>query len=133
PTKRRFTTTLQRAQVTRIEHPETTRDYAATLALPVMDNIAAIRALPPEEAQRAYPVRLNAILTSVHALRDCYFLQMGAEGVYVDASDQNLNSLRAGQRVLVTGLTAAGGFAPVVTHPRLEVIGPAPMPKAREL
>jgi PAS domain S-box-containing protein len=133
PTRRRFTTTLQRAQVTRIDHSKMASGLVTTQGLPLMTSITAIRALTPEEAQRAYPVRLLAILTSVHALRDCYFLQMGEEGIYVDASDQNLSALRSGQQVLVTGLTAAGGFAPVITHPRLEVIGPASMPTAREL
>jgi PAS domain S-box-containing protein len=133
PTRRRFTITLQRAQVTRVEHAAPARPSLVQPKLPLITDIAAIRALPAEEAQRAYPVRLTAVLTSVHRLRDCYFLQMGNEGIYVDASDQNLDYLRAGQQVVVTGLTSAGGFAPVIIHPHLRTLGPASLPEPQEV
>ncbi len=133
PTRSRFTTTLQRAKVSRIPSAPSYRSKRAVNALPEITQLSAIRALTPEEASRAYPVRVTAILTAVHAHRESYFLQMGNDGVYVDATNQDLSELRAGQRVLVTGLTGPGGFAPVITHPLLKVLGPAAMPKPQEL
>ena len=130
PARRRFTMTLQRALVT---HDQRTSLASARSSrvnpLPVVTDISTIRSLAPEEAAKAYPVRVVAVLTAVHAARDCYFLQMGNEGIYVDATNQQLEGLRAGQRVLVTGLTAPGGFAPVIVHPLLKVLGPTSMPQ----
>ncbi len=133
PMRRRFTMTLRRASVVASSPAQSMRGSANPInPLPPMTDISAIRALSPEKAARAYPVRVVAVLTSVHAPRDCYFLQMGNEGIYVDATDQRLEDLEAGQRVLVTGLTAPGGFAPVIVHPHLKVLGPATMPKPQE-
>ena len=134
PTRRRFTVTLQRASVNRHSSgPASSVRSAHASTLPLMTEISAIRSLTSEEAARAYPVRVTAVLTSVQAMRDCYFLQMGSEGIYVDATSQQLAELRPGQQVLVTGLTAAGGFAPVIVHPHLKVLGVAPMPKPQEV
>jgi PAS domain S-box-containing protein len=133
PTRRRFTILLQRAQVTRAAEPATKPASGPVASLPLLTSISAIRALPADEANRAYPVRLVAVLTSVHALRDCYFLQIGNEGIYVDASVQRLEALRPGQKVLVTGLTSAGGFAPVIVHPHLQIIGEASLPVPVEI
>jgi PAS domain S-box-containing protein len=131
PTRRRFTITLQRAEVAAIA---TLRSYEKPIKpLPLITSIAQIRRMSPEEAARAYPVRLTAVLTSVNVQRDCYFLQMGHDGIYVDASGQNVEELRVGQQVSVTGLTSAGGFAPVLIHPHLSILGDAPLPSPTEL
>src|SRR5690606_28378819 len=133
PARRRFTMTLQRAIVTRDQRTSFAGTRAAPVErLPVVTDISTIRSLAPEEAAKAYPVRVVAVLTAVHAPRDCYFLQMGSEGIYVDATNQDLEGLRAGQRVLVTGLTAPGGFAPVIVHPLLTALGPTSMPKPQK-
>src|SRR5690606_29111730 len=98
--RRRFTVTLQRAAVSRQQGGSASSvRLAQASTLPVMTEISAIRSLTPEEAARAYPVIVIAVLTSVQALQDCYFLQMGSEGIYVDATNQQLTELRPGQQV----------------------------------
>lgn len=127
PTRRRFTTTVQRAQVRRIDAAEIDPPAAAP-SLPVLSSIEAIRALSPAEANRAYPVQLTAIVTALSPSRDSCYLQMTDVGLYVDATLQNIEHLRPGQRVLVRGVSSAGGFAPVITHPRVEILGEGPLP-----
>jgi PAS domain S-box-containing protein len=127
PTRRRFTSLIQRAEVRRISTAQI-EPPAAAPALPRLTSIEAIRALSPDEANRAFPVRLTAIVTALHPSGDSYFLQTTDAGLYVDATLQNLKHLRAGQRVRVTGVSSAGGFAPVITHPSLEILGDASLP-----
>jgi PAS domain S-box-containing protein len=127
PTRRRFTSMVQRADVRKISTAEI-EPPAAAPALPRLTSIEAIRALTPEEANRAFPVRLTAIVTSLHASGDSYFLQTTDAGLYVDATLQNLKHVRAGQRVRVTGVSSAGGFAPVITHASLEILDEAGLP-----
>jgi PAS domain S-box-containing protein len=131
PTRRRFTITLQRSDVRPIDAVRSPDTPSNTL--PLVTSIAQIRNMSSEEASRAYPARLTAVVTSVNAQRDCYFLQMGNDGIYVDASDQKLDGLKVGDEVTVTGLTSPGGFAPVLTHPHLQVIGRAALPAPQEL
>ncbi len=134
PTPRRFTLTLQRAEVKRIDASLAQPGAGeARSGLPFMTSIASIRRLPNERAARAYPVDITGILTAIHHQRDCFFIQLGAEGIYVDASDQALKHLRPGQRVRLKGVTWAGGFAPVIMHPRLEVLGTAQLPVAQQV
>jgi PAS domain S-box-containing protein len=134
PTPRRFTITLQRAEVKRIDASIAQLGASeAHSGLPLMTSIADMRQLPNELAARAYPVDITAVVTAVHHQRDCFFIQLGAEGIYVDASDQALKHLRPGQRVRLKGVTWPGGFAPVIMHPRWEVLGTAQLPVAQHV
>jgi PAS domain S-box-containing protein len=132
PVRRRFTITLQRAEIDRIERQTLQHGPPESEAgLQTMTSVAGIRMLPNELAQHAFPVDIEGVLTNVHHQRDCFFIQMGAEGIYVDASDQALQALRPGQRVRLRGLTWSGGFAPVIIHPRIEVLGRGELPLAQ--
>lgn len=132
PAPRLFTTTLQRSQVRYLAPSEMQPSVdEAQLDLPLMKTIQQIRQLPNELARKAFPVDLEAVLTVIHHQRDCFFIQFGEEGIYVDASDQSLRALRSGQRVRIRGVTWPGGFAPVIIHPRVDVIeeGTLPLPQ----
>ncbi|HKE95783.1 MAG TPA: ATP-binding protein, partial [Povalibacter sp.] len=132
PTPRRFTITLQRADVKRIA-AATVLPARSLGVLPTITSIAAIRRMQSDVAGRAYPVDVTAVLTAVHFQSDCYFIQAGREGIYVDASDQDLKDLRPGMRVRLTGVTWPGGFAPVIIHPRLQVLGAGQLPAAESV
>ncbi len=134
PTPRRFTITLQRADVIRVAPQSLQLGPAESQSgTPAITSIASIRGLPNEVASHAYPVDLEAVLTNIHHQRDCFFIQMGAEGIYVDASDQALQTLRAGQRIRLRGVTWSGGFAPVIIHPHIEVLGQGALPVAQRV
>ncbi len=134
PTPRRFTITLQRAEVTRVSRQTLQLGPSeAASGLRTMTSIESVRALPNELARQAYPVDIRAVLTNIHHQRDCFFIQLGSEGIYVDASDQALQSLRPGQLVRLRGVTWPGGFAPVIMHPWIEVLGAGELPRAQRV
>ncbi len=132
PTPRRFTLTLQRAEVRQIaaSAAQLAPDDELHSGLPVMTSIAAVRRMQSDVAARAYPVNLTGVLTVVHALSDCFFIQVGSEGMYVDASDQMVKDLRPGSFVRLRGVTWPGGYAPVVIHPRVQVLSAGELPVA---
>jgi PAS domain S-box-containing protein len=127
PTVRRFTVTLQRANVELTPHAPNAVESEDDL--PSMSSTVAIRRLPSEVASRAYPADVTAVITAVLYQRDSLIMQSGDVGVYVDATDQKLDHLKVGSRVRVRGVTWPGGFAPVITHPQIELLDSAPLPK----
>jgi PAS domain S-box-containing protein len=133
PTPRRFTITLQRADVVAIPKAAAQIGDADDSALPVMTSIAAIRRMQSDVASRAYPVDLVGVITIVDPRSDHYFIQSGNEGIYVDASDQALAHVDVGSRVRLRGLTWAGGFAPVIIHPQLEMLGHTQLPAGEKV
>ena len=130
PTLRRFTTTLQRASVRRIAKADIgSVTPEANLGLPMMTSIAAVRALSREQAARALPVELTGVLTIVSHRGSYFFMQMDRQAIFVDASDQPLSSFQAGDLVRLAGITAPGGFAPVIFQPRLALVSRGPLPE----
>ncbi len=128
PTRVRFTVTFQRANLQRIA--PTAISSTARAMWPVLTSLEQIRKLTNSEAERAYPVDFEAVLTSVHYQRDCFFVQVGNQGIYIDSSYLPMNTLHTGARIRLLGATWAGGFAPVIIHPHVEVLGPGELPQA---
>ncbi len=133
PTPRRFTMTLQRAQVRLIDAATRTAAVMESEPLPLLTDIEAVRQLPQSEAARSLPVSISGVLTMVQRSSDLFFVQSGNEAIFVDASDLALEGLEPGQRVRVDGLTGEGGFAPVIRHPRIEVLGAGTLPVAQKV
>ena len=95
--------------------------------LPTLTSFAAVRALPPDEAKRGYPVRATAIVTSPGGTASASgFVQDGTAGIYMVSTGE---PLEAGQRVEITARTAAGDFAPIVDNARLRPLGRGEMPE----
>ncbi|HEX2585321.1 MAG TPA: response regulator [Steroidobacteraceae bacterium] len=131
PTPRRFTITLQHAKV------EKSKDQSVTAADWLIENepvllrdIRDVHNLGSEDAARGMPVDVIAVITNVQAFSDCFFVQSGTTGIFIDASDQNLDSYQVGQKIRLQGLTAPGGFAPVIIHPKVQVLGSGVLPTA---
>jgi PAS domain S-box-containing protein len=64
---------------------------------------------------------------------DLVFIQAGSEAIFVDCSDQALQGLEPGTQVRITGLTGGGGFAPIIRHPSIQVLGKAALPPAQKV
>jgi PAS domain S-box-containing protein len=75
------------------------------------------------------PVKLEGVLTFVDATNYMSFLQDESGGVYFNVPDRS--RLKIGDRVRLTGVTAAGEFTPVVQAKELSALGAAPIPAAR--
>ncbi len=127
PTMRRFNIAIEHAQARTIEAGEWV-PAPAVQGLPAMTTIAAIRKLSAQEAARAYPVHVTAIISAVHYRREFFFVQSEDQGIFVDATGQSITALRPGLQITIDGLTAPGGFAPVITHPRVQILGAAELP-----
>jgi PAS domain S-box-containing protein len=132
PTPRRFTTTLQRAEVKRIARDAQLLRADPSAGEPITE-IAQVRQLSNEEAAVGLPVNLSGVLTMVQRSSDLVFIQSGDEAIFVDCSDLTLQGMVPGQRVRITGLTGGGGFAPIIRHPRIEVLGPGVLPVAQKV
>ncbi|MBS1871916.1 MAG: response regulator [Acidobacteria bacterium] len=95
-------------------------------------SIEQINKLDNVEAAKAYPVRLEAVVVRMAPAVNQLVLQQGsgshAFGIYV--SPPYDLSLTSGERVEVEGVTAAGGYAPVVANARFRRVGRVGLPGA---
>jgi signal transduction histidine kinase len=96
--------------------------------LPLVTRVRELRRLTDVEARRGYPVRLTAVVTCCGPGR-ALFVHDGSAEVYVE-SRRHRHNTRPGDRVELTGVSAAGGFVPMVTHPRIRALGHGPLPPA---
>ena len=88
--------------------------------LPTLTRVADLHRLTRQEAERQYPVYLTGVVTFADVLNYQFFIQDESGGVFVDAANVSLNSLRAGQKITLTGVSGPGLFAPIVafaSHP----------------
>jgi signal transduction histidine kinase/CheY-like chemotaxis protein len=95
--------------------------------LPLLTTVQQVRGLTAEEAKRGYPVRVQGVVTYHDPQWSFFFLQDSTAGIFVDSTDQG-QTLQTGQRLVVSGVTAPGGFAPVIIQPRMEALGRGPLP-----
>ncbi len=94
-----------------------------------LTSVAQVRALKSDEALRAIPVRVEGVVTMIDAHQSFYFLEHARTGIFIDASKQSLRGLRLGQRLELEGVTAPGGFAPIITHPHVRLLEQAGLPE----
>lgn len=103
----------------------------APSALPTLTAARQIHGLSNEEAARGYPVRLDgAIVLYYNADLGNLFLFDPTGGVYVEMRGQKSLPLRPGDRLRVEGVSAPGGYAPLVDRPQITILSHGPMPPA---
>ncbi len=93
--------------------------------------VAQVHSLTPEEASRASPVHLRGVITFFDSGYGMLFVQDATGGTFIDAHSLASRNLHAGQLVNVSGVTAAGFFAPQVERCTLKVIGNEKLPAPR--
>lgn len=91
---------------------------------------AAVRGLSVELAEQRVPVRLRGVVTFFDELLYSRFIQDDTAGIYLRESS-NTPLLVPGQVVEVEGTTGPGEYAPIVVPERVQVIGEAPLPRAK--
>jgi PAS domain S-box-containing protein len=97
--------------------------------LPTLTRVSQVRGLSRAEAERGYPVRLDAVATYVSRTIGHLFVQDETGGLYVNGGGRD-SGVAAGDRVRVIGFTAPGGLAAMVTGPTVHRLGPARLPEA---
>jgi signal transduction histidine kinase len=107
-----------------------------------LSRCADIRALTREQAAEGRPVLLRGVITSGQKRRGAFVLQDDSEGIYVTPGQVDpalqreiewidVESLEAGSVLEVEGITAPGGFAPLVVAQRVRFLGKGELPAAR--
>jgi signal transduction histidine kinase len=105
-------------------------------AVPAAEEIRSIRdliALPPEEAARQLPVRLEATLIFYDLTRATYFVHDGSASCRVVIPKDLAAGIRLLDRVELEGVSRKGGFLSDLTAHRLRVLGSAAAPAPRPL
>ena len=113
---------------------------AATDSLPTLQRVEQIRRLSREEANRGYPVRLQAVVTYYTATgprllpfefyssaQPDMFIQDSTAGIWVHVPPGGPTAI-PGQLIEIEGITEEPDFGQEITRPRWKVIGQAPMP-----
>ena len=96
----------------------------------VLTQAADIRGMSVAEAKRGYPVKLRGIITYYNPYNTNLVVQDESAGIYVRVGNSPIPKLETGQLVDLDGFTSPGDVAPVITAPRIKVLGAAPMPPA---
>lgn len=103
-------------------------------SLPVLTTAHQAHSLTIEEAARNYPVRLSAVVTYydpyVDPRRPAFFVSDATGGVFVALSQLPVIAFQAGDLVEITGVSAAGDFAPIVKASDAHAIGKSILPTA---
>lgn len=89
---------------------------------------AAVRALTPDHAQQALPVKVRGVITCAGSL---IFFQDATAGIFIDAPVSTKGRYQVGQFGDLEGFTAPGLFAPQIVPRRFTVMGTTPLPDAR--
>ncbi len=96
--------------------------------LPVLRTVSQVKTLPEEAARRGYPFRIQAVVTYYEPKLNRLAVQDATGGIHVRWVGVT-PWLQLGDLVQVEGITAPGGFAPLLDSARVTMIGAVGMPK----
>jgi len=100
--------------------------------LPTLTTTQQAHSLSSREAVRAYPVHLQGVVTYFDPDYGtgiaATFIHDATGGIYVEQTSKLARQLFVGALVDVRGVSAPGGFGPIVKYPQLRVLGRAPLP-----
>ncbi len=104
----------------------------AEVALPIT-SAQSVRDLLPEEADRAYPVRLKGVVLYFNTKTGSeLMIYDGTAALYIGGTAGRGYDFKAGDLVLIDGVTNGGDFAPVVIASKVAVVGRGELPAPRE-
>ena len=94
----------------------------------IITTLAEVHALSPEEAASAIPVHARATVTYIDPINPVFFVQDRTGPTYASVPRMRELKVQAGDLVDLTGVTAPGQFAPVVSNAWAERISSSSMP-----
>jgi signal transduction histidine kinase len=101
-------------------------------SLPTLTKARDAHNQTPDQAARGYPVRLRGVVTYydpyIAPLHPTVWISDSTGGIYVELSSAPAVPLKAGDLVEITGVSAPGGYAPIVIASEMRVIGKSPLP-----
>jgi hypothetical protein len=100
--------------------------------LPTLTNTHEAHSLTLEQAVRNYPVHLRTVVTYydpyVDQRRPAFFVSDSSGAIFVALSSPPAVPFEAGDLVEITGVSAAGDYAPIVLAARAQLIGKSLLP-----
>ncbi len=105
--------------------------------LPTITTAHAVHSLSPEQAARAFPVHLRAVVTYFDRYIDkrhgALFIHDPSGSIFVALPLEPVLPLQSGDLIEVTGVTGPGDYAPIIAEPHIKVVGHTqlPVPAAR--
>lgn len=97
---------------------------------PVLTNAADVISLPADEAARHLTALVRGVVTAADpTLNGRFFLQDSTGGVFVDNADGRRPE--PGDVVEVSGISEPGAYAPIISDPKVRIMGKAPLPAAK--
>ena len=100
----------------------------------ILTTARSVHDLPRQQAARALPVRLRAVVTYydpyIDARRGALFVHDSSGGVFVSLPAQPILPLKPGSEVELTGITEVGDYAPIVDRVHLQLIGQSSLPQS---
>jgi PAS domain S-box-containing protein len=108
--------------------PDWAREQPSPAPLAVLTTIRQVRELSEDQARRAYPVHLQAVVTYHNPLAVNTFIQDRTGGIYVFFVGAQ-PELHLGDLAEFEGFTRPGQFAPVVAASSVHAIGRQALPK----
>jgi PAS domain S-box-containing protein len=94
---------------------------------PTLTNIAQIRLLTPDLAEKRQPVKITGAITLIDAGHYFFFLQDDTGGIFVHDHDPK-PVYQVGDVVELAAVTDKGDFAPVLVQPQVRKTGATNMP-----
>ncbi len=95
----------------------------------IPSTVGEIRQLSNDDVERNPTVHIHGVVTySDPSVRDT-FVQDSTGGIFVFAPDGGRLDVKTGQLIQIDGVASVGGFAPVITEPKVKVLGQRPLPK----
>lgn len=98
----------------------------------LLRNAAEVRRLAPQEAAQGRPLTLRGVVTFFDLAQFSRFMQDGSAGIHL-TDFAEYPELKAGDEIIVTGVTDSGDYAPVVRPQRVEQVGSVPLPEPRRV
>jgi signal transduction histidine kinase/CheY-like chemotaxis protein len=100
--------------------------------LPTLTRAHDAHSLTMEQARRNYPVKLNAVVTYydpfVDPRRPALFVSDSSGGIYIFLPGFPAAPFKTGDLIEITGVSAAGDYAPIVRATETHVIGKSHLP-----
>jgi signal transduction histidine kinase/ActR/RegA family two-component response regulator len=100
--------------------------------LPTLTTAHDAHSLTPQEAARSYPVLLHSVITYydpyIHPGHATFFVHDSSGGIYILMSSVPAVPFKPGDMVEVVGVSAPGGFAPIVLASEVRFVGKSHLP-----
>jgi diguanylate cyclase (GGDEF)-like protein len=94
-----------------------------------LTTVRSVRALTPEQARQARPVRLRGVVTVLSGWKSSFFFQDATAGISVNRSNDS-PAVQSGQQVEIRGVTGPGSFAPLIVAESVTLLGKGKLPPA---